>query len=215
MSAKQLIKIDVVSDIMWPWCWIGKRKLETAMQSMSEKYDFLVRWEPFLLRSNIPPEGIKKPDATPDNPRLFFAMFEILHKPCYKTRSVFDLVDAWSIRHDTTSLVQHFSVVLADRWIKINALIWDKVTCVCCRVSPRLKSAGASVGIDFTGKCDRYPNTLKGHALLEYAKTHNNGALQNDLQEALFKVLAECITISNVFVTITCPFDSKNKRLMH
>ena len=51
-----------------------------------------------------------------------------------------------------------------------------------------MKAAGAAVGIDFTGKCDRYPNTLIGHALLEYAKNFEDGKYQNDVQEALFQV---------------------------
>jgi len=36
------------------------------------------------------------------------------------------------------------------------------------RVGARLKGAGVAVGIDFSGKCDTYPNTLQAHALLEY-----------------------------------------------
>eukprot|EP00756_Hemistasia_phaeocysticola_P054842 Hpha_TRINITY_DN30751_c0_g1::TRINITY_DN30751_c0_g1_i1::g.28381::m.28381 len=37
------------------------------------------------------------------------------------------------------------------------------------RVNARLKSAGAAVGCDFTGKCDRYPNTINAHILTEVA----------------------------------------------
>ena len=56
------------------------------------------------------------------------------------------------------------------------------------RVNPRLKSAGQAVGIDFTGKCDRYPNTLRAHALLEYASELDGGQKQNDLAEVMFQV---------------------------
>ncbi len=38
MSSKKLIKVNVVSDIMWPWCWVGKRKLETAMGLGQDKW---------------------------------------------------------------------------------------------------------------------------------------------------------------------------------
>lgn len=54
------------------------------------------------------------------------------------------------------------------------------------RVNPRLKQAGAEVGIDFTGKCDRYPNTVPAHTLLEYAKTVDP-ELQNNLAEVIFQ----------------------------
>lgn len=54
------------------------------------------------------------------------------------------------------------------------------------RVGARLKEAGRSVGIDFTGKCDRYPNTLASHALLKHAG-EQGAATQNALQEVLFR----------------------------
>ena len=50
-----------------------------------------------------------------------------------------------------------------------------------------MKQAGADVGLDFTGKADRYPNTLQAHVLLEYAKTLP-GNVQDTLAEILFQV---------------------------
>eukprot|EP00035_Acanthoeca_spectabilis_P025142 m.457042 g.457042 ORF g.457042 m.457042 type:complete len:133 (-) comp21176_c0_seq1:309-707(-) len=48
-----------------------------------------------------------------------------------------------------------------------------------------MKEAGLSVGIDFTGKCDRSPNTLLSHVLMDFAlKTTNDN---NALAERLFK----------------------------
>jgi len=54
------------------------------------------------------------------------------------------------------------------------------------RVPPRLKQAGASVGIDFSGLTDRYPNSVKAHTLLSYAERAENSK-QNHLQEILFR----------------------------
>lgn len=54
------------------------------------------------------------------------------------------------------------------------------------RVGARIKSAGDAVGIKFTGKCDRYPNTLAAHALLKYADMTAPDK-QNALQEILFR----------------------------
>lgn len=67
---KPLINVDVVSDIMCPWCWVGKRKLEESMQQSKDKYNFRVRWQPFLLRPEMPEEGIQKAPETPGNSRV-------------------------------------------------------------------------------------------------------------------------------------------------
>ncbi len=47
--------IDVVSDAVCPWCFIGKRRLEKAI-ALSD-VPVAVRWHPFQLDPTIPPEG--------------------------------------------------------------------------------------------------------------------------------------------------------------
>ncbi|XP_039140112.1 uncharacterized protein YwbO [Dioscorea cayenensis subsp. rotundata] len=59
-SVKKLIKIDVSSDTVCPWCFVGKKNLEKAMEQMKEQFDFEVRWHPFFLNPSAPKEGIKK-----------------------------------------------------------------------------------------------------------------------------------------------------------
>jgi len=54
------------------------------------------------------------------------------------------------------------------------------------RVGARMKQAGEAVGIDFTGKCDRYPNSVEAHALLKFA-ADTAPEKQNALQEELFR----------------------------
>jgi len=54
------------------------------------------------------------------------------------------------------------------------------------RVGQRMRAAGSQVGIDFTGKTDRYPNSIKAHTLLAYAGREQPDA-QNQLQEVLFR----------------------------
>ena len=50
------VTIDVVSDVMCPWCYIGKRRLEQALVQLSDmKID--VRWRPYQLDATLPPEG--------------------------------------------------------------------------------------------------------------------------------------------------------------
>lgn len=50
------IQLDVVSDVMCPWCYIGKRRLEQALDQL-EDVDVEVRWRPFQLDPTLPPEG--------------------------------------------------------------------------------------------------------------------------------------------------------------
>lgn len=54
------------------------------------------------------------------------------------------------------------------------------------RAGARMKAAGASVGIDFTGLTDRYPNSIKAHTLLSFAE-REHPQKQNQLQEVLFR----------------------------
>lgn len=52
-----------------------------------------------------------------------------------------------------------------------------------------LYRAGQSVGIDFTGKCQKFPNTIVGHAMLQYCKTVDSSmSIQNQVQEYIFQV---------------------------
>ncbi|HOY14149.1 MAG TPA: DsbA family oxidoreductase [Saprospiraceae bacterium] len=53
---KEKIIIDIVSDVACPWCFIGKKHIEAAMEA-SEEFDFEVQWHPFMLDPNIPSEG--------------------------------------------------------------------------------------------------------------------------------------------------------------
>lgn len=50
--------LDVVSDLVCPWCYIGKRQLETAIERMPEAERPVVRWHPFQLNPDLPAEGI-------------------------------------------------------------------------------------------------------------------------------------------------------------
>lgn len=52
---KPLLQIDVVSDVMCPWCYIGKRRLETAIADAELALD--IRWRPFQLDPTLPPGG--------------------------------------------------------------------------------------------------------------------------------------------------------------
>jgi predicted DsbA family dithiol-disulfide isomerase len=53
------VSIDVVSDIMCPWCYIGKRRLEKA-QALLRDTRLEVRWRPFQLDPTIPEDGMDR-----------------------------------------------------------------------------------------------------------------------------------------------------------
>ena len=59
MNRSQL-KIDIVSDIVCPWCAIGYKKLSEAMTQLDDEISFEVNWKPYELHPEIPKEGFDK-----------------------------------------------------------------------------------------------------------------------------------------------------------
>ncbi len=52
------VRIDIVSDVICPWCYIGKRQLERALATLEhEGLRFSVHWNPFQLNPDMPKEG--------------------------------------------------------------------------------------------------------------------------------------------------------------
>jgi predicted DsbA family dithiol-disulfide isomerase len=58
MSKPHPIQIDIVSDVVCPWCAIGYRQLERAVGMMEDRAEVSVRWHPFQLAPDMPPEGM-------------------------------------------------------------------------------------------------------------------------------------------------------------
>ena len=54
------LKIDIVSDIVCPWCVIGFRNLKKAMEELKSELDFEISWKPYELHPEIPQEGYDK-----------------------------------------------------------------------------------------------------------------------------------------------------------
>jgi predicted DsbA family dithiol-disulfide isomerase len=55
-----VLHIDVISDVICPWCFIGKRRLEKAIAAFDRPVE--VRWLPFQLNPTMPKEGISHRD---------------------------------------------------------------------------------------------------------------------------------------------------------
>jgi predicted DsbA family dithiol-disulfide isomerase len=57
------LTIDVVSDVVCPWCYIGKRRLEAALATLAAREPerrHLIRWHPFQLNPHLPPDGVDR-----------------------------------------------------------------------------------------------------------------------------------------------------------
>lgn len=53
------LTIDIVSDAVCPWCYLGKRRLEAALQEIGAG-DAVVRWRPFQLDESVPVGGLDR-----------------------------------------------------------------------------------------------------------------------------------------------------------
>jgi len=54
------VTIEVFSDVICPWCYIGKRRLERALDRLGGARDAEVLWKPFQLNPGMPVEGIDR-----------------------------------------------------------------------------------------------------------------------------------------------------------
>ena len=54
------LAVDVISDVICPWCYIGKRRLEKAIAALDGQHEVQVNWHPFQLNPTMPKEGISR-----------------------------------------------------------------------------------------------------------------------------------------------------------
>ena len=64
MEPQAALSIDIISDVVCPWCYIGKRRLEQALEQYAtdnpEAPPPVVRWRPFQLNPDMPAAGIPR-----------------------------------------------------------------------------------------------------------------------------------------------------------
>ena len=53
------MRIDIYSDTVCPWCYLGKRRFELAVAARPQ-YEPRVTWRPFELNPDLPPEGVER-----------------------------------------------------------------------------------------------------------------------------------------------------------
>src|SRR4051812_15937902 len=81
---QRLVQIEVWSDVMCPWCYIGKRRLETALERFPHRDDVDVVWRSFQLDPTVPegqthatlPELARKYGRSEDDMRAMQAHVE-------------------------------------------------------------------------------------------------------------------------------------------
>jgi predicted DsbA family dithiol-disulfide isomerase len=59
---ESVLSIDIVSDVVCPWCYIGKRKLEAALAlpQAAALPPVRIRWHPFQLNPDLPAGGVPR-----------------------------------------------------------------------------------------------------------------------------------------------------------
>ncbi|MCC6964710.1 MAG: DsbA family oxidoreductase [Nitrospira sp.] len=55
-----VLTVEVYSDVVCPWCYVGKRRLEQALESSGRQPSALVFWRPFQLNPTMPKAGMDR-----------------------------------------------------------------------------------------------------------------------------------------------------------
>ena len=58
-DTKNTTKLDIISDPICPWCYIGKTHLDKALAEHPD-HPFTIEWHPFQLNPDMPPEGMDR-----------------------------------------------------------------------------------------------------------------------------------------------------------
>ena len=53
------VKLDIMSDPICPWCYIGKRHLDRALEAHPD-HPFVIEWHPFQLNPDMPQGGMDR-----------------------------------------------------------------------------------------------------------------------------------------------------------
>lgn len=55
-----MTRLDIHSDVVCPWCYLGAANLMKAVAAHARPHPFAIRWHPFQLDPSIPPEGVDR-----------------------------------------------------------------------------------------------------------------------------------------------------------
>lgn len=54
----ETITVDIVSDVVCPWCYLGRKRLEKAIEAVAGDLHVTVAFRPYQLNPDTPPEGV-------------------------------------------------------------------------------------------------------------------------------------------------------------
>jgi predicted DsbA family dithiol-disulfide isomerase len=108
-------RIDVISDVICPWCYIGKRQLERAEDLLEKnKLRFTVAWHPFQLNPDMPADGV-------DRQQYRIAKFGSLERSRQMDQRITDTAASVGIEFHLEKLTRTPNTVNAHRVIRLGA----------------------------------------------------------------------------------------------
>jgi predicted DsbA family dithiol-disulfide isomerase len=110
------LTINIVSDVVCPWCFIGKRKLEAAL-ALPEAADLpnvIIRWHPFQLNPDLPSQGISRKQYLEDKFGGPQRAAEVYERVRTAGRSVGLELDIDGIRLQPDTLAAHALIAFAQ-----------------------------------------------------------------------------------------------------
>ena len=60
MSQRPALLVDLVTDIVCPWCYVGVRSMLNAQKNLARDFDVLLRYRPYQLGPDTPSEGVDR-----------------------------------------------------------------------------------------------------------------------------------------------------------
>ena len=119
----RFLTIDIVSDVVCPWCYIGKRKLEAALAlpDAASLPNVELRWHPFQLNPDIPAQGISRQQYLEDKFGGAQRAAEIYERVRAAGRSAGLELKIDGIRLQPNSLAAHALIAFAQQGEGLNA----------------------------------------------------------------------------------------------
>ncbi len=142
-----VLPIDVVSDIVCPWCFIGKRRLEKAL-ALRPDIAVEVSWRPFFLNPWVPREGI-------DRKTYLETKFGSVERYAAMAQRVAAAAAAEGLTYRLEKIARQPNTLDSHRLIQ-----WARNTGAAGRMKQRLMELYFAEGADLTD-----PNVLVGAAV--------------------------------------------------
>lgn len=119
------LTIDIISDVVCPWCYIGKRRIEGALALYARQHPDrpqpLVRWHPFQLNPDMAPEGVSREAYVQ---RKFGARADTIYDRVKAVGASLDIPFAFDrIARQPNTLAAHSLIALAEPGPQQDAVV--------------------------------------------------------------------------------------------